>query len=147
MHQCDVVTAVGDAEAGQTSAPWIVQWNGATWTSAGAELVTQAGLDGVSCVTASCQAVGADGGVPLQFSSTNGTWTSVRTPILPPDSSPWAVIATATSCVAVGVQNDEVRSTQFAEYYDGTSWSTMTLPAIPGSAGEALEAVSCAGPT
>ncbi len=144
-------TAVGETEAGQSSAPWIVQWNGTTWMSqtvpTGLGVVSS--LNSVSCVGLMCQAVGEDSSGVLAMTGTGSNWSVTPSPNLGTDSALHGVsCANATSCVAVGSQAAQLQTPQtLAEYFNGTSWTEMTMPPVAGGIGGTLYGADCVGPT
>jgi hypothetical protein len=144
-------TAVGASEVGMSSEPWIVQWNGTTWVpqTVPTGVGTDASLDSVSCLGLTCQAVGENSNGVLALSGSGSDWSVTPNPVLGSDSVLTGVsCANATSCMAVGSKEaTQQPSEPLAEYFDGTSWTEMTVPSVPDSTGGAFNGVDCVGPT
>jgi hypothetical protein len=121
-----------------------------------AAAASQADLLGVSCGAANaCMAVGTllSGspvlkGFPLAESWNGTAWTVKATPNPKgaTNSNLYAVSCSAASaCMAVGMYEDAAapHGVPFAEAWNGTAWTVMTLPS-PGGSGPGLSGVSCA---
>ena len=54
---------------------------------------------------------------------------------------------TSTFCMAVGTQNLGAGGGTLAEVWNGSSWSTVPSPNVPGSSGDGLVSVACVGTT
>jgi hypothetical protein len=128
-----------------------------TWTfqpvpaPAGSEFPT---LEGVSCPSAdSCTAVGAaevNGTGEAVADSWNGSaWSSQTTSPLPPHRSASGLngvsCPSATYCVAVGGTSSRSFSYPLAEVWNGSTWTSMTVPAPITSPARSttLASVSC----
>jgi hypothetical protein len=129
-------------------------WNGQSWKAQSVPVptgVTSAGLDAVSCVSAtSCEAVGSfatNTSAGLLAESWNGTsWQPQSVPL--PSQATFGGLAgvscvSATSCEAVGFYSDGSGARfALADSWNGTSWQLQTMPA-----GAPLSSVSCASAT
>jgi hypothetical protein len=138
--------------------PFAYRWNGSTWSlMAMAELpgewggtnVTESGLEGVSCVSTTCVAVGTyhvgAGGVKQAWSASyNGTtWTAEslgRFESLETRLTGVSCTST-TACVAVGHANTGVKG--LAVIRSAGKWGAMSSIA----AGNRLQGISCASAT
>jgi hypothetical protein len=123
------------------------RWNGTTWTAmpsptpSGAFILQMTGL---ACSgTSECTAVGWTqlGAMVLRFNG--ATWRLQPTP--PPSGPPFVTAmlngvscAGTSACVSVGSFTGT-----FAEGWDGSGWSLMSTPNMPGVLNSALVAVSC----
>ncbi|HYQ77528.1 MAG TPA: S8 family serine peptidase [Solirubrobacterales bacterium] len=126
-----------------------------TWTRAIQSVATPSGasnvvLRDVSCSSASaCTAVGSylKEGLTrtLAVRSTGGAWSLQTTPTLEAESGELNGVScdSGTSCRAVGKRGASV----YALAWNGTSWSTATIP-NPNESGEAeLQKISCSSAT
>lgn len=149
-------TAVGNSTTVAGRAQTLVEtWNGTAWAtvpSADTGGALDNALYGVSCPTATrCMAVGSatstTGYVQNLAEVGNGsTWTIVPTP----DTSATFVnslsavsCATATACMAVGSAADFTGSVTLTESWNGSSWTLVPSPVVPGTLDASLNAVSC----
>jgi hypothetical protein len=116
----------------------------------------EAGLNDVSCpATGTCHAVGYyadhDGYHRPQAQTWNGqAWT--HQPVPTPTGSPNAALQAVScpspnSCVAVGHSEHDGRQTAFGAHWDGTRWSTQSLPRPAGATDVQLLDVACPTPT
>ncbi len=141
--------------------PLIQRWNGATWSLQSAQSpvgASESFLQGVSCVSATtCVAVGAsagpDGNNRILTESWDGaTWT-VRPAPTPAGSDRYAALrdvscVTASTCIAVGQSlSDTAGGATLAEAWDGTHWTILATPALPGATDPTLDSVSCTSAT
>jgi hypothetical protein len=153
--------AVGWYEpTGTSQVPLAEVWNGANWTvelppnPAGSDYAV---MTGVSCVAGgTCIAVGYSGTSSGVNSPTAESWNGSSWSFLSPGSPQGAVSTvltaitcqTAGNCTAVGQwTNSSGGSLSMAEAWNGTDWTVTRTPAPRGSAGNYLNAVSCAGGT
>jgi hypothetical protein len=139
--------AVGSIYNGTTDAALAEYWNGSTWTikefPKPAPHASVVRIAPISCISAtSCIAVGLyrlGGACHEVTDGWNGTsWTVLSTrrgQCGPRNTGPQAIsCVTAADCIAVG--------DAYAERWNGSTWTTQTLPSLP--AGPELDAVSCA---
>ncbi|MGP8058895.1 MAG: hypothetical protein ACLP9C_04590 [Acidimicrobiales bacterium] len=137
----------------------IEQWNGSSWSPAGAPGLTSGdSLWGVSCAGQWCQAVGQDAQfAPLAFVFGGTAWNQVAVPAGTNQSGLNDVSCTSsTMCTAVGFQyydnhlnpslNDQY-SVNLVEQWNGSVWSTASVPDANSSWGDGLATVDCFGPT
>jgi hypothetical protein len=137
----------------------IEQWNGTSWSPTAPPALTAGdSLWGISCVDQSCQAVGQDANFnPLDFALGGGIWGEVAMPAGTTQSGLNSVsCASPTMCVAVGFQyynnhlnpslNDQY-SVNLVEQWNGSNWSTASVPDANSSWGDGLDTVDCFGPT
>jgi hypothetical protein len=151
---CTVVGTYTDNLAHER--PFAYRWNGTTWSlMTMAELptegfnVTESGLNGVSCVSTTCVAVGTyhvgPGGVKQAWSASyNGTtWTAESLGMFEGlDTRLTGVSCTSTTaCVAVGHGNTGVKG--LAVIRSAGKWGAMSSIA----SGARLQGVSCASAT
>ena len=160
---CIAVGGTGNLNAGPPYVDGTLaeQWNGRKWTleptpdPAGA---LESELTAITCTSPTfCEAVGDSGdgsttGSMLAESWDGSTWTIQSSPPDPP-GVPSALLygvscISPTSCLAVGATyssyTGQADSFNLAETWTGTSWTTVTGPALPGPGdGSGLSAVSC----
>jgi hypothetical protein len=136
--------------------PLAESWNGRAWSVESTPDFNDAivsALYGVSCTAANtCTAVGVGSSstdviVPLTLGYDGTSWTQqdVPTPRGAQSSQLNAVSCTsATACTAVGIfYNRAGTEVPLAETWNGTSWSTQSMPAPRGSQGTYLNDLSC----
>jgi hypothetical protein len=142
-------TAVGLSKNGMLAD----RWNGSSWTSQ--TFTTNSASDyllAVSCPdAAACTAVGAiNYQTPLVEHWNGATWTRQTVPILGGQEVLLGVACSGpTVCTAVGSYHDSFTTTilPFAARWDGTQWTTQTVPSPHGTSETVLNAVSCPSPT
>ncbi len=143
-----VATGSHTNTAGKTF-PLIEVWNGSGWSIA-ASAPGEGSLAGVSCLSAtSCTAVGFEvtGGIDQTLvESWDGTsWSQVTSPDTGAGDNSLAGVSclSATSCIAVGSQrtSNTAALQTLVESWDGSTWSIVTSPGLPGASG--LAGVSC----
>jgi len=137
--------AVGSA--GGTPAALV--WNGTAWTVAPVP-VTGGALSGVSCLSAAdCTAVGHDlrGALAEHWNGTAWTVAHAQQPAGAQSSVLSAVSCrTASACLAVGQYTTSTGLvTALAEHWNGTAWTILNLPRLPGRV--LLNGVSCVAAT
>jgi hypothetical protein len=152
-----LATALLLAPAGAATAA-----SGATWTVQTTPNVTLpgGGIQSVSCVsTTSCTGVGAfltkAGITDTLAEAWNGkSWRKQKTPNPPSDTVPAVSPAlsgvscpAAGFCEAVGSFGSGTTGGLLADTWDGTSWTSQTIPSPVGSTSVALVSVSCASAT
>ena len=137
-------------------------WNGSTWNAVAVPSPSGAAgalLLSVSCTSDSfCVAVGVGGTISSDFvpfaDEWNGSSWSISDGPSVPDGYTNAELTGVSCtgpawCMAVGYATNT--STGFSqalgEQWDGSAWSPSSLPAVAGSASNALSAVSCTAPT
>jgi len=148
--------ATGDYVSGSTPEAMLAQqWNGSTWSIQTVPPIAgspQALLQGVSCASTSfCEAVGnhinaENNGLPAAAQWNGTQWTAQNVPNPVPNVNQLNAVAcpTASWCVAVGYYDSETAARPtlpLAEVWDGSNWTTQTIPAPAG--GGALEGVAC----
>jgi len=153
--------AVGQYFTGSGAAPLAEAWNGSRWTTARPPVPAGSvvgNLGKVSCPTAAyCVAVGdvaANAGSSVLADSWNGrAWT--RMPVRPPasgsaDATLDGVSCTSPeSCVAVGSGtpgSGRPGRTGFAERWNGSKWTGVSVSWPRGTGNSYLVGVSCAAP-
>ncbi len=145
---------------GDTSA-LVVAWNGFTWNAVPAALPagadTGGNLTAVSCVSAtSCQILGrtaVNGSIVFFGNQWNGSSLSLTNADTPPGSSGGVIpsilgmsCVSAAWCLAVGsTQVHGGGGAPYSELWNGTSWTSVSMPAPSGSPSTILRSVSCAG--
>ncbi len=137
------------------SAALIERWDGTRWrierspNSAGTQGTA---LQGVDCSSAQrCTAVGwerpAGGGYgPLAVGWDGTTWTAQPVPSFrgSPDTELNAVAcAREDSCTAVGFSQKRAGAVMLGLSWDGSTWKTQRMPALPGAADTALNGIDC----
>jgi len=133
------------------------QWNGTTWTTMPSPNVSGAdftAMNSVDCISTSfCAAVGDTDTSPANYTPAamtwNGsTWTLEQPPLQPGESGDMVLNAvsclSATWCLAVGYHGDGNTRHPWAQMWNGTGWSIVSV-GDPGS-GE-LNGVSCTSQT
>jgi hypothetical protein len=142
--------AVGGAQFAGGTSPLIEQWNGSSWSVVlvNASTTSNAELTGVSCLSVSwCMAGGISSSGPIteQWNGSSWTMTSLPLPTGATSASPLAISCGApTSCMLVGIQSVSGGSQPLAEFWNGSGWTSTTVPLLAGSTGF-FTAVSCAG--
>ena len=125
--------------AGNTVQTLVERFNGFGWTVAPGSVV--GALRGVSCATATDR-LGV-GSVTLHWNGT--TWNSIAAADPPSDTGIFetaAVVCPAVNdCTAVGTADDFYGPSPFAAHWDGTTWTSVTLPS-PYPAASALD-ITC----
>jgi hypothetical protein len=144
--------AVGVAPFAGGNSPLIEQWNGTSWSVVlvNASTTTNTLLTGVSCLSVSwCMAggVGPSGPITEQWNGSSWTMTSLPLPTGATAATPLGVSCGApTSCMLVGVMTVSSSSQPLAEFWNGSGWTSTTVPLVSGSTGY-FTAISCAGLT
>jgi hypothetical protein len=156
---CPLPTAcvgVGVSSSGAAQS-WMIYEQSGTWLAStiapplptGA---TESSLNGVSCTSTACTAVGSYKSEstfkPLVERWNGSTWSLQTAPSPAEGSAQNAMLAvscpSSTSCVAVG----EAASKPVAERWNGTEWSLTTAPQLPaGATGAKLAGISCPSST
>ena len=159
-------TAVGYSEDASEAVESLAEsWDGSSWTveptPSPSGSPPASWLEGVSCSSAAaCTAVGT---YETSFGTERtlaerwegGEW-AIQTTQNPPGSEAWNELRSvscpsATACVAVGrhVQKSgtDFTPTALVERWDGTEWTTQSVPQPPQNEGNGLFGVSCASPT
>jgi hypothetical protein len=157
----DYLTGNFNQPGGVHDHPVIARWNGTAWTLANAPVPagsTDEFLGDVSCAGGTCVAVGAylGGGDivhPLTEISTGTTWTAGTAPI-PGGATDAQFVSvdctSATSCVAAGSAidfdpgEDDPSYTPLVERWNGTTWSTDSVPLPAGTDGAGIAGLACA---
>lgn len=149
--------ATGDYVSGSTPEAMLAQqWNGSTWSIQTVPPIAgspQALLQGVSCAsTTFCEAVGnhidaENNGLPAAAQWNGAQWTAQNAPNPVPNVNQLNAVAcpTASWCVAVGYYDSETAARPtlpLVKVWDGSSWTTQTVPAPPAGGGD-LEGVAC----
>lgn len=151
---CVVAGVDGDAKG---AAVLFESWNGRAFTSMKVSSGPSAKfffVTGVSCRSAkSCTAVGNISGSSPGYSVRpfaerwNGRAWLLTSVTGPKNADPEGVsCASATGCVAVGftsANGSQEDSHALALAYDGRSWTTTSVPALPHRGASAFQAVSC----
>jgi hypothetical protein len=150
---CEAVGLFGSSGSTQTLAEF---WNGTTWTIQPTPNPTGASsssLDGVSCGSASaCIAVGSDSDSEGSESALAETWNgeswTIQSVPLPPGSLGGYLdsvsCSSPTSCTAVGNEADSANTPQpLAEAWNGTTFSSETVPLPAGATTSTFDAVAC----
>jgi hypothetical protein len=145
--------AVGTANP---TASLIEHWNGTAWTLVPAAApVPESPLEAVDCVdTSDCWAVGRTSSsgsntVALTEHWDGKSWTTVSSPPVPGsnDTSLFGVTcASSADCWSVGSYFTSVEppATQtLAEHWDGTDWTIVATPSLPGNQYNFLNATTC----
>ena len=148
-------TAVGDYRNDERQQLALVErWNGISWSiqptpnPAGA---TISELNGVSCASKTCTAVGGGTPGPLGQLTLAERWNGARWSIQPtpnPAGSTGSLLygvscaSTDRRCTAVGSYNYR----QLVERWNGKRWSVRRTPSPAGEMSSALNGVSCASP-
>ena len=159
--------AVGGGDDATTSGPAPVErWNGTRWSimpSPAAQKGMFNALNSVSCRNATdCTAVGLSQSTTLQTAAQrtlvehwNGKqWSTVASPH--PSTTGGVTLSSvscpdAKSCTAVGRYGgayfDDVANRPFVEQWNGTRWSIVATPDVPGAIGGFLDGVKCRAAT
>ena len=134
------------------------RWNGTTWTLDTSTLPmpgpsTISWLNGVSCVAGgTCMAVGTWGSTsesPLAERWDGSSWTAYAPPVPSGDDSGQFIgvsCAPDGTCMAVGLADSlpDGKTVPIADHFDGTSWTSVTIPALATGASAQFYSVSCA---
>ena len=147
--------AVGYIYNGSDTQTLAENWNGTAWSivaSPNTSPTHDNDLEAVSCVTTSfCTAIGyADSGTTNQALAEqwNGTaWSMVTIPSTSAtlDNELFGVTCVTTSfCMAVGYADNGTAEQALAEQWNGTDWSTVTIPSTSANRTNELYDVSCA---
>jgi hypothetical protein len=150
-------TAVGEYES--STSVWeslADRWNGEKWTLQEPPSPTGATLtwpEDVSCISSTmCVIVGfyepSEGGSKTLAESWNGKTWSIQTTANPGSQSSrlrGVSCTSSTSCTAVGFydQGEPTEEMPLAENWNGTAWSTQTIPHPSGAPYSNLRRVSC----
>jgi hypothetical protein len=133
-------------------------WNGIAWSLADPPEpsgATSSVLNGVSCTSASCTAVGSytDASSHQQaFAAmlSGSTWTT-QTPPVPAGGSAGGLSGVSCvksgNCVAVGSYYNGSKYVALADKWNGSAWTAQKPPAPAGSAQSGLDSVSCLSAT
>ncbi len=135
--------------AGKSTSPWKVQKTPNIKDALGSA------LSDVSCISAtSCIAVGDyenTAGIDFTLAEfwNGATWQIQKTPN--PKGSTYSTLsgvsctstASTTACTAVGTYDSTSGEYAFAESWNGTTWTTQTVPKPAGSTSSFLNSVSC----
>jgi hypothetical protein len=153
-----VIAGIIEDRLGET--PLLALWNGKALSTMKADARFPAGFVGLSCASAkSCVAVGTwfTGPADLGYYGIwNGTvWRGARVRPQPKAmavSSPLAVsCAVPTQCLAVGYYRAPVKgdypNRALAEFFNGKSWTRLSVPVPAGAADTNFSAVSCLSAT
>jgi hypothetical protein len=151
----DACIAVGND--GGANAALAERWNGIEWTSEAVPSATAefSVLTAVSCSSSNaCTAVGESGSpqVPLaeRWNGTEWTIQTIPAPTGAVSSYLGGVsCSSSTSCIAVGqlyLNIGEEGPNQFAEKWNGTDWTILTMPSLTAEWSD-LKSVSCTAPT
>jgi len=144
--------AVGGAPFSGGTSPLIEQWNGTSWSVVlvNAATTTSAILTGVSCLSVSwCMAggIGSPGPITEQWNGSSWTMASLPLPTGATAANPIGLSCGApTSCMLVGQMSVSGNNQPLAEFWNGSGWTSTTVPLAAGSTGFFM-AVSCAGLT
>jgi hypothetical protein len=135
--------AVGSTFVVGKEVPLAEVWNGTRWLETAPLDVTAGTLTSVSCASATdCTAVGRRAGHDAMLAERwDGENWKVQTTPHPPGAGQLNGVscASASSCVAVGGD--------FAEIWNGASWSFQNTATITGNQGIELSGVSCTSKT
>jgi hypothetical protein len=144
---------------GNSGEPLAEEWDGANFTPLGVPLPSHADgaqFSGVSCPTATtCIAVGY-----AFYANTNGPlaelWNGSAWRVLPNPHTSGALVpsyasvscTSESSCMVAGSLSNGMGQLldPFAAWWDGSTWSTQTLPLPAGGGFPGFSAVSCAAP-
>ena len=155
---CIAVGLYHSQTAGGANGQLAYTWNGSTWSIANTPALptgsTSGSLGGVSCPSASfCMAVGgyytsSGGGGQLAYTWNGSAWSVVTVPALPAgDADPsfdGVSCPSAGFCMAVGsYYTSSGGGGLFADTWNGSAWSAVTVPALPTGASGSLTGVSC----
>jgi hypothetical protein len=135
--------------------PLAESWNGTRWTinpAANRAGTTRTQLTGVSCTSAgACMAVGTAGSAK-RYKTLAERWNGSVWAITPGPSGAknsnldGVSCASSTYCVAVGsVPNPGGYTNSLAVKWNGSRWSTESVPRPAGSLGSSLTSVTCMG--
>jgi hypothetical protein len=148
--------AVGPASP---TAALIEYWNGADWTSVPAAVPTATtALEAVDCVGASdCWAVGrtsssGSGSTALAEHWNGQSWIAATMPTTPGGAAGLFGVActNSTDCWTVGsyFTSQEPPATQvLVEHWNGTDWTVVSTPSLPGGQYNFLNATTCSNST
>jgi hypothetical protein len=152
-------------DGGFGAAPLADSWNGSRWTQlanpktpSGSELGM---LGSVACVAAkSCMATGFDvsstavNGGEIAETWNGSAWTITKTPAPGKNTGDQLIGVSCLSlknCSAVGESNTvsgtTVKEAGYAQHWNGTTWSTVTVPWAKSAGNTALIGVSCVSAT
>jgi hypothetical protein len=143
-----IAAGTATLNAGAQTRGYATRWDGTSWTLASFTPPPNARyrpLNGVSCnTTTTCVAVGED----LSWQQAGASWNPVLLATAPLTTINALALScpTATSeCTAVGSVRPSGSATTaaLAEHWDGTSWTTATMPALPAGS-SLLSGVDCA---
>ena len=151
----DECIAVGKNRVGASQEAQALLWNGTSgWSFMTMPVVAEGAFSGVSCSELNaCSAVGSRGSSATTLAERwNGSEWTVQTTANPSGSTESRLngvsCPTKSLCIAVGSYRTATNPVNaLAESWNGTSWSTQTLPLPAGSVWTWLEGVSCASTT
>jgi hypothetical protein len=129
--------------------PVVESWNGSEWKVVTTPATTGI-LRSISCSSSTaCTAVGLTkyAGQPMAI-RWNGTEWSKQSPAEISGGADLRGVfcVSSTSCVAVG-ENDGSPIANISETWNGSTWSTVSVPAPPGGKASRLSGVSCSSTT
>jgi hypothetical protein len=158
-----VATGAFTTGGGNGAAPLADSWNGSRWTQlanpkslSGSEV---AALGSVACVAAkSCMATGFDltstAGDELAETWNGSAWTMAKTPTAAGallNEFTGVSCLSLTNCSAVGDSftgsATTAKETGYAQHWNGTVWSNVTVPWAKSAGDTALTGISCVSPT
>jgi hypothetical protein len=137
-----------------------LRWNGASWSATTAAVPASSsdtGLSGVSCTsTTACAAVGYYSNSSDRYVTLVERWNGSKWTVQASPTGPGTVTnellgvscVSASACAAVGYSRSGSNPRlALAERWNGTRWVITATPAIAGSTGAILSAVSCTAAT
>jgi len=154
---CEVVGGYDNDQGIFTGHAYAAVWNGAGWalqTVTGPAGSQFSGLAGVGCASGGyCAGVGYwDAGLgthpqPMAVGLSGASWSDQPLPGLGPGETggeaPGVSCSSTTACIAVGRSGGEVGEGVLAERWDGSTWTRLATPAVPGALLAELSTVSC----
>jgi hypothetical protein len=159
-----IATGSFTTDGGNGAAPLADSWNGSKWTQL-ANPKTPSGsqlgvLTSVACVAAkSCMATGLDlnstTGGELAETWNGSAWTMTKAPATGDTTIDELIGVSCLSlanCSAVGESISAssptvIKETGFAQHWNGTAWSNVTVPWAASAGDTLLSGVSCVSPT
>lgn len=148
--------AVGFSGSGPSIKTLIEHWNGTKWSivaSPNPAGATVSMLQGVTCISARCFAVGfvTNPSPATIIERWNGSaWSLMTSPPMPNGTVPglYAVACkSSTRCFAVGSVERGATTTSLIELFNGTGWSVLPSPNPAGVEETRLSGVTCSSST
>ena len=161
---CTAVGADNPLQQPETQVPLVERWNGTAWSMQSVPVPSEAKatkLESVACFSATeCIAVGSTTNtsgtvVPYAALWKSGTWSIQSMPSVSEGGAFTELVGisctSATFCMSVGRTKGEPgvigSGREFAERWNGSSWTITSITSLPGTDKAGLSSVSCTDPS